>query len=60
MIGAAPVLPIAGAAVVVGGMAGALVGSEAGQFVGGMVKSGGEKLGRAVVGGAKKVLGWFR
>ena len=59
LIGAAPALPIAGAAMVVGGMAVALVGSEAGQIVGGIVRSGGEKVGRAVVGGAKKVLGWF-
>lgn len=55
-LGASPL----GAAVVLAGIGGAIIGSEAGKFVGGQFKTGMKALGRGVASGAKRVMGWFR
>ncbi len=45
--------------IVAGGIIGAVAGSEAGQWAGGLVKKGVKEVGRKLAGGVKRVLGMF-
>jgi hypothetical protein len=60
LVGLSPVLaPAAGAIAVVGGIGGAMIGSEFGHRAGKFGKELVEKGGKGLVSGAKKIAGWF-
>jgi hypothetical protein len=61
LVGMAPVLlPVGGALAVVGGIGGAMIGSQLGRRAGAFGKSLVDTGGTAVVSGAKRVMRWFR